>query len=47
VPRPSYWKGYCIYPEQIEFWINGENRLHDRFLFTCENGGWKTIRLYP
>jgi pyridoxamine 5'-phosphate oxidase len=47
VPRPSYWKGYCVYPEQIEFWINGENRLHDRFLFTRENSGWKTIRLYP
>ena len=47
VPRPSYWKGYCVYPEQIEFWINGENRLHNRFLFTRENGGWKTIRLYP
>jgi pyridoxamine 5'-phosphate oxidase len=47
VPRPSYWKGYCVYPEQIEFWISGENRLHDRFLFTRENSGWKTIRLYP
>jgi pyridoxamine 5'-phosphate oxidase len=47
VPRPPYWKGYCIYPEQIEFWINGENRLHNRFLFTRENSGWETIRLYP
>jgi pyridoxamine 5'-phosphate oxidase len=47
VPRPSYWKGYCVYPEQIEFWINAENRLHNRFLFTRENGAWKTIRLYP
>jgi pyridoxamine 5'-phosphate oxidase len=47
VPRPSYWKGYCIYPEQIEFWINGENRLHDRFLFIRGSSGWKTIRLYP
>jgi pyridoxamine 5'-phosphate oxidase len=47
VPRPSYWKGYCIYPGQIEFWINGDNRLHNRFLFTRESSGWKTIRLYP
>ena len=47
VPRPPYWKGYCIYPEQIEFWINGENRLHNRFLFTRENVGWKSTRLYP
>lgn len=47
VPRPPYWKGYSVYPEQIEFWLNGENRLHHRFLFTRENSGWKTIRLYP
>ena len=47
VPRPSYWKGYCVYPEQIEFWLDGENRLHNRFLFTRENNAWTTIRLYP
>jgi pyridoxamine 5'-phosphate oxidase len=47
VPRPPYWKGYCIYPEAIEFWLDGESRLHNRFLSTRENGGWKTIRLYP
>jgi pyridoxamine 5'-phosphate oxidase len=47
VPRPPYWKGYCIYPDQIEFWINGENRLHNRFLFTRDNVGWKSTRLYP
>ena len=32
VPRPRYWRGFCLYAEQIEFWINGEHRLHDRFL---------------
>ena len=47
VPRPPHWKGYCVYPEQIEFWLDGENRLHHRFLFTRENTGWKTTRLYP
>jgi pyridoxamine 5'-phosphate oxidase len=47
IPRPPYWKGYCIYPEQIEFWINGENRLHNRFLFTRDAGGWQSTRLYP
>ena len=31
-----------FYAEQIEFWINGENRLHDRFLFTREAGQWMT-----
>jgi pyridoxamine 5'-phosphate oxidase len=47
VPRPPHWKGYCVYPEQIEFWLDGENRLHHRFLFVRENSGWKTTRLYP
>lgn len=47
VPRPPHWKGYCVYPEQMEFWVDGENRLHNRFLFTRENSGWKTTRLYP
>ena len=47
VPRPQYWKGYCVYPEQIEFWMDGENRLHNRFLFTRETAGWKVTRLYP
>jgi pyridoxamine 5'-phosphate oxidase len=47
VPRPPYWKGYCIHPEQIEFWVNGDNRLHNRFLFTRDGSAWKNTRLYP
>ena len=47
IPRPAYWRGFCVHPEKIEFWINGENRLHDRFLFTRDAGGWKIARLYP
>ncbi len=47
IPRPAYWKGYCLYPERIEFWMDGADRLHDRFLFTREAGDWKQIRLYP
>jgi pyridoxamine 5'-phosphate oxidase len=47
VPRPSYWRGFCVHAEQIEFWINGEDRLHDRFLFTRDAGAWKRSRLYP
>jgi pyridoxamine 5'-phosphate oxidase len=47
VPRPPYWRGFCVHAERIEFWISGENRLHDRFLFTLEAGQWKRTRLYP
>jgi pyridoxamine 5'-phosphate oxidase len=47
VPRPPYWCGYCVHPEQIEFWLSGDNRLHDRFLFTRNAEAWRTTRLYP
>jgi pyridoxamine 5'-phosphate oxidase len=47
VPRPSYWRGFCVQAEQIEFWVSGDNRLHDRFLFTRDAGTWRETRLYP
>ena len=47
IPRPEYWRGFCVHPEQIEFWMDGENRLHNRLLFTRDAGQWSAIRLYP
>ncbi len=48
VPRPPHWGGYCIVPREIEFWADGEHRLHDRFRFTGNgSGGWDVQRLYP
>jgi pyridoxamine 5'-phosphate oxidase len=48
VPRPENWGGYVIIPERIEFWIEGENRLHDRILYSLgEDGAWTTERLAP
>jgi pyridoxamine 5'-phosphate oxidase len=47
IPRPSYWRGYCLHPERIEFWFNGPDRLHDRFLFTRNGDQWQRHRLYP
>ncbi|KAA6459764.1 pyridoxamine 5'-phosphate oxidase [Acidobacteria bacterium AB60] len=47
VPRPGYWRGFSLDPVQIEFWIDGAHRLHDRFLFTREDNGWRRSRLYP
>jgi pyridoxamine 5'-phosphate oxidase len=47
VPRPEYWRGYVLAPERIEFWQQGENRLHDRMLFTLAEDGWKKTRLFP
>lgn len=48
VPRPAYWRGYCLSPERIELWQDGPDRLHDRFLYTSSgNGPWSETRLYP
>jgi pyridoxamine 5'-phosphate oxidase len=47
VPRPPHWSGFRILPQQIEFWLNGEYRLHDRFRFTRSGGAWTYQRLNP
>ena len=49
VPRPEHWRGYCLTAQRIEFWKDGEDRLHDRFLFSKDEGQgeWKVQRLYP
>jgi pyridoxamine 5'-phosphate oxidase len=48
VPRPSFWGGYRVSPESIEFWLHRENRLHDRLRYTREpSGTWRLERLAP
>ena len=48
VPRPPHWGGFLIRPAEIEFWADGEFRLHDRFRFTIKaSGHWVAQRLYP
>lgn len=48
VPLPSFWGGYLVVPHKIEFWQGGEDRLHDRFMYTKNsNGAWQTERLMP
>lgn len=47
VPRPAYWTGYRLKPEQVEFWKDGEYRLHDRVLFTRQGTQWTRQRLNP
>ena len=48
IPRPAHWSGFRVIPKRIEFWNEGEFRLHDRFVFE-KNGtdGWHKNRLYP
>jgi pyridoxamine 5'-phosphate oxidase len=47
IPRPESWGGYLLRPESIEFWQGQVGRLHDRFLYTREGGGWRIERLAP
>lgn len=48
VPLPSFWGGFCVRPETVEFWQGGPNRLHDRFQYTRQpDGAWQIERLAP
>lgn len=48
VPLPSFWGGFRVQPETIEFWQGGPHRLHDRFQYRrSAEGGWMIERLAP
>ncbi len=47
-PRPKMWGGYRVRPDEIEFWEQGEFRLHDRLRYRRRrDGSWKMERLAP
>lgn len=47
VPLPSFWGGYRVVFNSVEFWQGGAHRLHDRFLYQREGDGWVIDRLAP
>lgn len=49
IPRPKHWGGFKIIPNEIEFWKDGNFRLHDRFILkpTKKSNIWESQRLYP
>ena len=48
VPRPSNWSGWNLSPESIEFWLDGDNRIHERLKYTKKNSGqWNKSLLSP
>jgi pyridoxamine 5'-phosphate oxidase len=47
IPLPSFWGGYRVVPQMVEFWQGGPARLHDRFLYRRGEGAWNIERLSP
>jgi len=48
VPRPPHWGGYRLIPQTIEFWINRDDRLHDRLRYRRDaDGSWHAVHLAP
>ena len=48
VPRPSYWSGWNLNPNEVEFWLDGKNRIHQRLKYIkSQNGIWNKFLLSP
>ena len=48
VPRPKYWTGWNLKPTSIEFWLDGNNRIHERLKYNLmENEKWTKNLLSP
>lgn len=47
VPKPPHWGGYRLTPISFEFWQGRNNRLHDRFHYSLNEGVWEIVRLSP
>ena len=47
IPRPANWGGYVLVPDAFEFWQHRENRLHDRVIYTLDEGTWRYQRYAP
>ena len=48
VPRPSHWSGWILSPLSIEFWLDGDNRIHERLKYTkASSGQWSKSLLSP
>ena len=48
VPRPDHWSGWNLKPSSIEFWLDGENRIHERLKYTLDkNNNWTKNLLSP
>lgn len=47
VPRPPFWSGFRVVPDQLEFWAGRQNRLHERTLYKRNGSTWTAFTLAP
>ena len=48
VPRPSHWSGWILSPQSIEFWLDGDSRIHERLKYIKDSGDqWIKSLLSP
>jgi len=47
ISRPPFWSGFRTIANRIEFWQEGEFRIHQRDVYTKCDNGWKITKIYP
>ena len=47
VVRPVFWSGFRVKPRVIEFWEEGDFRIHHRHLYEKTSEGWIINEIYP
>jgi pyridoxamine 5'-phosphate oxidase len=47
IPCPPYWGGFVLFPQELEFWVGRQGRLHERYVYQRHNEGWKTFLRSP
>ena len=48
IPRPKHWSGWNLNPIEIEFWLDGKDRIHERLRYTKkDNDKWTKELLSP
>lgn len=47
VPTPTFWGGFTINVDKIEYWHGKPFRLHERVILTKEENNWSMTRIYP
>ena len=48
IPRPKHWSGWNLTPFEIEFWLDGKDRIHERLSYTKNDANeWQKNLLSP